>query len=49
MSQANCAMVFSPNVLRSRTNDPMLFARNQENEQRFLKHLITSATEPWEG
>jgi len=49
MSQANCAMVFAPNLLRSRTNDPMLFARNQENEQRFVKHLIASATDPWEG
>jgi Rho GTPase-activating protein 39 len=49
MSHANCAMVFAPNVLRSRTDDPMLFARNQENEQRFLKHLIVHATEPFEA
>ena len=48
MSKPNCAMVFAPNVLRSRTNDPMLFARNQENEQRFLLHLISEATTPWE-
>jgi hypothetical protein len=48
MSHANCAMVFAPNVLRSRTNDPMLFARNQENEQRFLKHLIVNATDSWD-
>ncbi len=45
MSEANCAMVFSPNILRSRTNDPMLFARNQENELRFLKHLIASSSQ----
>jgi hypothetical protein len=48
MSQANCAMVFAPNLLRSKSNDPMLFARNQENESRFLKHLIASATLDWD-
>ena len=48
MSQANCAMVFAPNVLRARNNDPMLFARNQENEQRFLRHLISAATVAWD-
>jgi hypothetical protein len=47
MSQENCAMVFSPNLLRARNNDPMLFARNQENEQRFLRHLISSALVAW--
>ena len=36
MSEANCAMVFAPNLLRSRANDTMLFARNQENESRFI-------------
>ena len=40
-------MVFSPNLLRARNNDPMLFARNQENEQRFLRHLISSALVAW--
>ena len=44
MSEANCAMVFAPNLLRSRANDPMLFARNQENESRF----IASATLDWD-
>jgi hypothetical protein len=48
MSIANSAMVFAPNLVRSRANDPMLFARNQENETRFLKHLIASATLDWD-
>ena len=47
MSQSNCAMVFAPNILRARNNDPMLFARNQENEQRFLRHLVASARVGW--
>jgi len=47
MSMDNTAMVFAPNILRIPTNDPMLLARNQESEKRFVLHLVSASTWAW--
>jgi hypothetical protein len=47
MDETGLAIVFSPNILRNPTNDPMAFAMNSENEMRFVVNLIKAKERGW--
>lgn len=48
MTPRNLAIVFSPNLLRHPSNDPMLMVQNAENERKFVIQLMRALVSPAE-
>jgi len=46
MTLTNLAIVFSPNLLRHPSNDPMLMVQNAENERKFVIQLMQAVASP---
>jgi hypothetical protein len=46
MTLTNLAIVFSPNLLRHPSNDPMLMVQNAENERKFIIQLMQAVVSP---
>lgn len=46
MTLTNLAIVFSPNLLRHPSNDPMLMVQNAENERKFVIQLMQAVARP---
>ncbi len=45
MTIENLAVVFAPNILRSKSTDPMTIMKNSSNEKQFVKTLVASNVE----
>jgi Rho GTPase-activating protein 39 len=42
MDSSNLAMVFAPNLLRCRSDDPKIILENTRKEMNFIRALITN-------